>query len=358
MDVSRLLKFKKLYNSLPSFLRKPANDIMYEIDIKKVLKQFLTEEEYNNTSFRREITKDIRHCRKVYQTKAVEYFLFGFRGLTHEQRIAFLPDMVKDSVLNRVVGLDVMNREMKDKYNFYRMLGQYFKRDAMLIPKEGGNLQEFIHFANMHKELFIKANLLSKGRNACLYHVHSDEEAIALYEELVKAGIDWIVEEKIIQRQEMAQWNESSVNTIRLPAFLNNNKWTVLSPVLRTGRKGAVVDNAGAGGIVAVINSETGVLVSDGVDERCNYYEHHPDSGIRYKGWQVPQWMELLKLAEEIQRIIPQHKYVGWDFALTEKGWSLIEGNWGQFLSQYNDHIGLKDQFLELLGIDEKEINE
>ena len=25
------------------------------------------------------------------------------------------------------------------------------------------------------------------------------------------------------------------------------------------------------------------------------------------------------------------HIYVGWDFALTDNGWVLIEGNWGQF---------------------------
>jgi hypothetical protein len=39
------------------------------------------------------------------------------------------------------------------------------------------------------------------------------------------------------------------------------------------------------------------------------------------------------------------HVYIGWDFTLTEKGWVLIEGNWGQFVGQYIDKEGIKKQF-------------
>ena len=67
----------------------------------------------------------------------------------------------------------------------------------------------------------------------------------------------------------------------------------------------------------------------------------------------MSRWDELLEYAEQIHRKVPHHKYVGWDFALSDKGWMLVEGNWGQFVSQYNDHIGLKKQFFELLGINE-----
>lgn len=353
MDTKLLLKLKNIYSSLPGFLQKPLSDIMYQYDIKAALEQFLSEEERNNTRLRRAIIKDIKHCRKIYNTKAVEYFLFGFRNLTHEQRNEFLPDMVKDEVLKRVVGLEVMNREMKDKYNFYKMLCQYFKREAMLIPIGGGNKDDFEEFAQRHNDLFIKCNVLSKGRGAGLYHVETDQEINALYDKLVRSSIEWIVEEKIRQLPEMSQWNESSVNTVRLPAVLNNDVFTVIGPFFRTGRKGSAVDNAGQGGVFACVDPASGILTTDGIDEKKVYYERHPDSGLVYKGWQIPCWQELLSLAEEIHRKIPHHKYVGWDFALTERGWVLIEGNWGQFVSQYNDHIGLKKQFFELLGIED-----
>ena len=185
-----------------------------------------------------------------------------------------------------------------------------------------------------------------------LYHVENEGEAERLYKKLMSNGDSWVIEEKIAQDASVAVWNESSVNTVRLPAILHNDKFTVLGPCFRMGRAGAIVDNASNGGLFACIDVETGRLCSDGLDDKTGkYFAKHPDSGITFKGWQVPRWGELLKLAEKIHRQIPHHKYIGWDFALTEKGWVVVEGNWGQLLSQYNDHVGLKKRFFELLDV-------
>ena len=43
-------------------------------------------------------------------------------------------------------------------------------------------------------------------------------------------------------------------------------------------------------------------------------------------------------------------KYVGYDFALTENGWVLVEGNsLGQFVGQIAEQKGVKKKFLEYL---------
>lgn len=44
------------------------------------------------------------------------------------------------------------------------------------------------------------------------------------------------------------------------------------------------------------------------------------------------------------------HKYIAWDFAYTPNGWVLIEGNWGQFLSQFATGKGLRKQFEKLIN--------
>ncbi|MBP5796684.1 MAG: hypothetical protein J6W26_00200 [Bacteroidales bacterium] len=354
MNINTFLKFKRLYMSLPGFMQKPIDDVRYRKGIKKALKLFLTKEEYGDEALKTEIIKDIKRCRKQYRTKPEEYFLFGFRNCSPEERAEFLPDVIKDNVLSKVVGFDVFSRELKDKFNFYKLAGGYFLRETMLVNCKGDdNLEEFKQFASKHHDLFIKSNVLSKGRGTGLYHVKNDHEAEGVYAMLGKIGGEWIVEEKIEQAHEMAQWNESSVNTVRLPAILNNGQWTVIGAFFRTGRKGSVVDNAGAGGIFACVDADSGALSSDGVDEAGVYYERHPDSGLKYKGWQIPRWEELLTLAKKIHCTMPHHKYVGWDFALTDKGWALVEGNWGQFVSQYNDHVGLKKRFFELMGVEE-----
>lgn len=323
------------------------------MSIRKSMKHFLPNDGEISSWQKLSIAKDIWDCRWKYQANPNEYFLFGFRGQSHDYRNSFVTDIVKDNVLLDIIGGKVFFGELKNKYSFFLLTGKYFNRDVMFINPKEGSLTEFKQFAQKHPELFVKENASSLGRGVSSHHIISDKEAEKLYNSLKESNGDWMIEEKIVQVSEMAQWNESSVNTVRLPAVLNYGVWTALGPVLRTGRKGSVVDNAGAGGVLAVIDPETGIITTDGVDENGKYYEKHPDSGVVYKGWQVPKWKELLALAEEIQRSIPQHKYVGWDFALTDKGWSLIEGNWGQFLSQYNDHIGMKKQFFELLGVKE-----
>lgn len=358
MKIDKFLILKKIHNTLPfrmrKLLEKPTSDILFRRDLQIAMKKFLTKSELADTRLKKEIEDDIRQCRKIYNIKAEEYFLFGFYGKSSDYRSSFLPDNVKDSALIKIVGANVFWNELKNKYNFFQLTKNWFGRDVMLVRQQlnKDNKQEFKLFASKHPYLFIKENSGSLGQNAGLYHVKDDKESEELYEYLSKKGGEWIVEEPIKQTQEMAIWNDSSVNTVRIPSILNNGKWTILGAFFRTGRKGSVVDNAGAGGIFACVNSDDGKLTTDGIDEVGIYYVKHPDSGMTYKGWQIPRWSELLKVAEKIHRSIPWHKYVGWDFALTENGWVLVEGNWGQFVSQYNDHIGLKKSFFELLEIE------
>lgn len=343
---------KGIWTLSPAFIRNWYSLVQFKRSIPAAFKLFLTENERNDSKLLRSLRNDMIACRKKFRIQANEYFLFGFRGKSDEYRASFLPDEIKDSVLQRFVSIKQMDKELKDKYYFYQMTSRWFGRDVMLVDGGGKtNLKEFKSFALKHPDIFIKNNYLSKGRGSGAYHVSNVQEAEELYSKLLKAGGKWIVEERIVQSDEMAQWNVSSVNTVRIPAILHNDKWSVIGPFFRTGRKGAIVDNAAAGGVFACVDAETGILSSEGIDEAGVYYAKHPDSGLSFKGWQIPQWKELLAVAERVQRSMPHHKYVGWDFALTNQGWILIEGNWGQFISQYNNHIGLKKQFFELLGI-------
>jgi len=351
MNVGTLLRLKGIYTKMPRFVQKPINNMIYRQSIKKSLNTFLTKEEQADERLKKEIVSDIKQCRRLYNTKAEEYFLFGFRNLTPSQRDEFLPDWVKDTVMHKIVGLDVFTREIRNKYNFYQLLGQYFKRNVFLLPSGGGKYDDFERFALENRHLFMKRNSSSRGRGIRCCEVQTKEEVRKVWKSLAKDGDEWIIEEKIVQVPETAQWNPTSVNTVRLPAILHDDKFTVIGPLFRTGRAGAIADNAGAGGIFACIDPQTGIICTDGIDKKGVYYEKHPNSGLQYKGWQVPKWKELLEFAEQIHREVPHHKYLGWDFALTEKGWVVVEGNWGQFGSQYNDHIGLKKQFFELLGV-------
>lgn len=295
-----------------------------------------------------DLRKDIYSCSLKYETTPAEYFLMGFYNKDTRYRSSFLTDKFREELLRRVSKYEKVQVELNNKFNFYKLNSQYFARHAMLCDKNAK--EEFVSFVLSRKKVFIKPNNDSCGRGAGLYEIQSKEDAIKLYENLMSIGNEWIVEDYIIQDDEMSKWNPSSVNTVRIPAILTKKGFYVIAPFVRFGTNGSVVDNAGAGGVFANVDVKTGRICTLGIDEFNRQYKVHPSSGIPFIGWQVPKWDELLALVEKVHREnMPSHIYIGWDFALTKNGWVLIEGNWGQLVSQYADKKGRKKEFVQLI---------
>lgn len=105
------------------------------------------------------------------------------------------------------------------------------------------------------------------------------------------------------------------------------------------------MDNASSGGIIVPVDAETGICVKEGVDERGNHYVLHPNTGVALPGFRVPRWEEAVSLAKELAHVVKGNHYVGWDLALTEEGWVMVEGNpRGQFIMQIATKQGVKDE--------------
>lgn len=99
----------------------------------------------------------------------------------------------------------------------------------------------------------------------------------------------------------------------------------------RFGRPSSVpTDNYSRGGVIALVDLETGVLgkaFSGHGPGDAVWYERHPDTGAPIEGVRLPGWGRfrdrLMLLCREMSYI----PYVGWDIALTERGFTVIEGN-------------------------------
>ena len=71
------------------------------------------------------------------------------------------------------------------------------------------------------------------------------------------------------------------------------------------------------------------------MDELGNVYAAHPDSGVVYKGYQIPEWEKMIAICKEAAALFPRMKYCSWDMAHTEKGWVVVEANMaGQMVAQ------------------------
>lgn len=316
----------------------------------KMIKQFLSEEELSNKTITESIFKDIRQCYFKYKFTPQEYFLFGLRNKSDGERKTYISDSMIMKYAADKTGRKIHDIELNDKYNFYRINKQFFKRGAVLVNRTT-TLYEFSEFAVKAHRIIAKPNKAALGSGVEIFSIESNNDAQNVFEHLNASCNEYIVEELIRQNCEMAEWNQTSVNTIRINSFLSNSVFNILSPFIRTGRTGSIVDNGGQGGIFASVDKDSGIVNTNGMDEKGNTYERHPDSGIHYIGWQVPKWDELTRLVEQIHKSMPKHVYISWDFALTDNGWVLIEGNWGEFVcQQMTNNRGFKQDFLTYLN--------
>lgn len=86
-------------------------------------------------------------------------------------------------------------------------------------------------------------------------------------------------------------------------------------------------DNSGQGGVICRVDEKTGKICSVATDDYFNVYETHPDTGIRFEGYQLPMVQEAVAFARKAALVVPQICHVGWDVAVTPDGPVLIEGN-------------------------------
>lgn len=346
---------KEIIYQLPIFwqvvLHKTYHLLSLKGDIKftvnRLIETFVSEEKQKDTEYIDSLKKDICCCFVKYLAKPYEYFLLEFEHKSEEERNEMLTDIVKDIYCCKYAKIE-KQREVSDKFLFYDRMKPYFKREACVVIGES-NRKSFIEFTEKHHRFIAKPNRGSFGQNTNIFNT-TEISAEKLFEQLIANGTKWIIEELIIQSPEMAEFNPSSVNSVRIPTFRTKLGIVIEGTFMRTGRKGAVVDNAGSGGIFVKVDENTGEIISDGYTETGERYKLHPDSLVLFKGFHIPRWKELVKLAKDCHEALPDHKYVGWDFALTPKGWVLMEGNWGQFLcQQVSGQRAYKKRFIELM---------
>jgi hypothetical protein len=131
-----------------------------------------------------------------------------------------------------------------------------------------------------------------------------------------RSTADWVVQRPLEQCPEMARFNASSVNTLRILMMTTETGVIELSSVLRTGRSGMRVDNQAAGGLAAGI--ENGHLRGRALDCDWHFVEAHPDSKFAFVG-ELPAYQEALEICRKLQKSLPWFDLVSWDVAIDSK---------------------------------------
>lgn len=124
-------------------------------------------------------------------------------------------------------------------------------------------------------------------------------------------------------------WPEAT-NTVRIMMATVNNAPVLMRSFIRFGNaKSNGVDNAHAGGIEAIIDEETGkILFAISMDEN-NYatkIDVHPDSGSSFD-INIPYWDEMIRVCKQICMDYPELRYWGFDVAITQEKFKILEIN-------------------------------
>lgn len=285
---------------------------------------------------------------KRYKINAIECFLFDFYHRSEEERDNYLSDRIVSTKSWEVSDNKFFVENVSDKFAFYQYNKEFFRRKAIRVSSSDDK-DRFIELCQL-SDVFVKPLDASMGEG--IFRVYKEkDEPNEVFDKRIYGKGTWIVEQFIDQSPVTAAFNDSAVNTFRIPTILcDDGSFHVLGPFMRTSRKGMIIDNAAKGGIITAIDPSTGLCISDGFTEFGEPFERHPDSKIKFKGFQIPEWNVMLDIVEKAHRKMPQIKYLAYDMAYSKEGWMMVEANCGQFVGQFATKQGLKKEFLEYMN--------
>ncbi len=298
---------------------------------------------------------DMVYCGIKYQCGYIDYNLFEMYDLNSKQRKTVVTRGRNNAYIKAFNNFDYAHIFL-NKPEFNLKFNKYLKRDWLLL--DGYNFDKFVRFIQNKEAIIVKpvSGTCGKGIEKISLKDHDLKE---LYNYLMNNKL-LLIEELIIQNDIMTNLYAGAVNTVRMITLSKNGKTAILAAYLRIGNGGRVVDNFNSGGMVAPINIEKGIIEYPALDKAGTLYEKHPITNTIIKGFKIPRWDEVIKLAKEVAPMVPEMGMIGWDISVSVKGPLLVEGNEypGHDIYQLPPHrtdgIGMLPQFertLKELGI-------
>ena len=298
----------------------------------------------------KKVARDLYFAEHIDHCNSTEYFMFDFYHLKRNYRRDFALVWHQCNIFMPVNNGNLYGKfkplyqlkKIKKMYNNHQktIMGDYedkktgkqeiYKKFPEMVSRKyictwECEYNELLEFVKCHDKVIFKPNHGSLGKGIFTYCYKNEPQRLP---EIFMRGkmAHLVCEEFIIQHPTMAKFNESSVNTVRVYTFKDDQKVHFLGAFLKSGSIGMEVDNLSAGGLAVQVDVETGITNSIGKDYGFNSFMRHPVTGMILQGIQVPNW-ELLKdsLIKAYDKL--NIRIIGWDIAITENGIELVEYN-------------------------------
>lgn len=258
------------------------------------------------------------YCAFKYGAGYMDYQEFEFYLLNKDERKTYLTRVKNAGIIKKYNNKEYMHY-LNNKIEFNNKFKKYLKRDYIDLNK--ATLGEFKKFCK-DKEYVIAKELDNSGGKGITKE--STKNIKELYNKL-KENKQYLVEELIVQNKKISKLNPSSVNTLRIFTFYDQNEVHILNSILKIGNSG-FVDNFSSGGMYTFLD-DNGKVICPAIDVNDNKISVHPVTKEKIIGFEVPNFNKAIKMVKEAAKEIKEIRYIGWDVAILENDVSIVEGN-------------------------------
>lgn len=200
----------------------------------------------------------------------------------------------------------------------------------------------------------------TSGRGFSLLEFGAWQQGATAFEAFLRQRLaawgDWIIQPRLHVHPSLKDIALDALSTARITTMRNEHGAPeIVTAVLRFPvRRGTVVDNLEAGGLIAPIDPVTGILGTGCHGRRPEDVRMHPVTGALIEGRQLPDWPATRDLVLRAHHeAFCEYSMVGWDVGICDAGPVLIEGNGkpGLFAAQRAERHGVGEtRFGELLA--------
>ncbi len=173
---------------------------------------------------------------------------------------------------------------------------------------------------------FIKPSVNSGSGLGCLKvnnKAKTEFNGNSIIVEGVSYSQNYIIQEIIDCHESLQKLYPYAANSFRVITYLWYDKVYHMPIDLKVGRGGSYLDNAHAGGMMVAVD-DNGVLCNHAVTELNEQYVDHPDTGIRFEGYCIEHFQNMIRDLIHFHEAIPQVGCINWDASIDRKGNTVV----------------------------------
>lgn len=225
---------------------------------------------------------DMIQCAIRYAASPANYYYFGFAKLDHAQRKTYVTHKLSEQIQKKY-NSPKYQIVFYDKMIFSRVFSEFYGRKCM--STETMTREEFMTFVNNVSKFVYKPLEGGQGKGIQVFEKIGGGGYTQIYDDLKETH--GIVEEWIQQHPAMHDLYPDAVNIVRVQTIYAKGRCNFLGATLTIGYKNKIA-NASADSIFTLVDVKTGQVSTDGCDYNDNTYINHPETGVHFKGFQIP----------------------------------------------------------------------